>query len=423
MGLFSRFTVAFTATAASVFLVSPIQAQEVTILCEGLGFGCPAMQPVADKFNAEHPGMTVKLETVTLQSILESVPVQLESGGGPDGAAVVDYGGLSRYYADLTPYVDADRFRAEFPQLLEWLRAGQKTDAIYGMPTSQTMNGAFVNLTLFEQAGVPVPEEGATWEEWAEATRKVAEATGTDFAMEMDRSGHRLASLAISYGAELVDDDGRPVIDAGLKAAIEQFVAWHRDGTMPMDLWGATGGSTSRDLFSDFLNAKTVFYFGGSWQLNRMDDEVGELFDWEVAPAPCGPSSCTAMPGGGALVAFNTSKHPEVVGAFINYLSMPENYKKVVAISKDIPGLSSVIESGVDYVDASDRSKAGLASFTAQIPKIAPAGYRFQGWRFQRAMMNAMTTRIGQVLNDELTVDDALERIKADVNHAIDAAE
>ncbi|MDN3722211.1 extracellular solute-binding protein [Roseibium salinum] len=238
---------------------------------------------------------------------------------------ITDLGGLSRFYVDLTPYVDVDLFNHEFPQTLQWLRGSDPTgSAINGMPASLTVNGAYVNLTLFEQAGVPVPGEGATWEEWAEATRKVAEATGTDFAMEMDRSGHRFASLAISYGARLVDDEGRPVVDEGLRNAITQFVEWHKSGVMPMDLWGAVGGTTHRELFSDFLNGNVVLYFGGSWTLSRMDSEVGDLFDWSVVPTPCGPSSCTAMPGGPALVAFNSTKHPEVMGKFINYIAQPE---------------------------------------------------------------------------------------------------
>jgi alpha-1,4-digalacturonate transport system substrate-binding protein len=54
---------------------------------------------------------------------------------------------------------------------------------------------------------------------------------------------------------------------------------------------------------------------------------------------------------------------------------------------------------------------------------MGDAAWRFQGWRFQRAMMNALTTRISQVLNNELDVDGALERIEEDVNLAIEAAE
>lgn len=400
-----------------------VGAQEITVFCgdEG-GFGCGVLRPQAERFMAENAGVTVNVETVPYQAMLESLPVQLASGEGPDIATITDLGGLSRYYLDLTPYVDAGYFEHEWAQTLQWLRGGVAgSKAINGMPTSLTVNGAYVNLTLFKQAGVPVPEEGATWEEWAAATRQVAEATGTDFAMEMDRSGHRFASLAISYGAELVDEDGKPVVDDGLKAAIEQFVKWHQDGVMPMDLWGAVGGATHRELFSDFLNAKTVLYFGGSWTLAQMDREVGDLFDWKVIPAPCGPSSCTVMPGGGALVGFQHTHQPELVGKFINYIAQADTLTEMFGKAVEIPSSKTLIETGVKYPGASERTQEALATFAAQIPKMAPAAYRFQGWRYQRAMMNALTTRISQVLNNELTVDAALERIKEDVNLAIEA--
>jgi alpha-1,4-digalacturonate transport system substrate-binding protein len=414
---------AATTLLAATALTGIARAQEITVYCDDLGFGCPTMTPVVKRFEAENPGTTVKLETVAYQALVESLPVQLESGEGPDAAIITDLGGLSRYYLDLTPYVDKANFEKEYSQTLQWLRGADPTSkAINGMPTSLTVNGAYVNLTLFEQAGVPVPKEGATWAEWADATRKVAKATNTEFAMEMDRSGHRFASLAISYGAELVDDQGKPVIDKGLHDAVEQFVAWHKDGTMPMDLWGAVGGATHRELFSDFLNAKTVLYFGGSWTLSQMDKEVGDLFDWEVAPAPCGPSSCTVMPGGGALVGFKHTKQPELVGKLINYLAQPKNHGEVIAAAVEIPAAKSLIEGGVTYPGASERTQESLSAFIGQIPKMAPAAYRFQGWRYQRAMMNALTTRISQVLNNELDVDTALDRVKQDVELAIKAA-
>jgi alpha-1,4-digalacturonate transport system substrate-binding protein len=410
---------AATGTAAGA-----VRAAEVTIWCDDQGFGCPTMQPIVDKYNAIDPEKQVRLEQVTYQTIVESLPVQLQAGSGPDGAIITDLGGLSPYYVDLTEWVDAERFEADFGRTLQWLRGSNPDgDEIFGMPTSLTVNGAYVNLTLFEQAGVEVPGEGATWAEWAEAAQQVAEATGTDFAMEMDRSGHRFASLAISYGAEMVDGEGMPVADDGMKAAIEQFAAWHEEGVMPMDLWGAVGGATHRELFSDFLNANVVFYFGGSWTLSQMDSEVGDLFDWEVVPAPCGPASCTVMPGGGSLVAFKHSAHPEIVGDFINFLSMPENYEAVIAAAVEIPAAKGSIERGIDYPGASERTQEALTTFTNQIPKMADAAFNFQGWRFQRAMMNAETTRISQVLNGEMDVDTALERIKQDVELAIEAAQ
>ncbi|WP_309082906.1 ABC transporter substrate-binding protein [Chelativorans sp.] len=419
-----KFAGILSGTVFGLAVAAAAQAQEITVQCDDLGFGCKAMAPVVERFNQENPGKTVRLETVSYQTIVEALPVQLESGEGPDVAIITDLGGLSRYYLDLTSYVDAAYFEKEFGRTLQWLRGSDPASkAINGMPTSLTVNGAYVNLTLFEQAGIPVPQEGATWDDWAEATRKVAEATNTDFPMEMDRSGHRFASFAISHGAELVDEQGNPVVDDGLRTAIERFVEWHKNGTMPLDLWGAVGGATHRELFTDFLNANVVFYFGGSWTLNQMDTEVGDLFEWAVMPAPCGPSSCTVMPGGGALVGFKHTKNPELVGEFIAYVAQPENYKEIIAASVEIPAAASLIEGGVEYPSASERTQEALATFTNQIPKMAPAAYRFQGWRFQRAMMNALTTRISQVINDELTVDAALERIKQDVELAMGAAQ
>jgi alpha-1,4-digalacturonate transport system substrate-binding protein len=192
---------------------------------------------------------------------------------------------------------------------------------------------------------------------------------------------------------------------------------------MPMDLWGAVGGATHRELFSDFVNANTALYFGGSWTLSQMDTEVGDFFDWAVVPAPCGPGSCTVMPGGGALVGFEHTDQPELVGKFIEYVSRPENYSEIVVASVEIPAASSLIESGLKYPGASENTQEALSTFIAQIPKMDDAAYRFQGWRYQRAMMNALTTRISQVLNEELTVDAALERIKQDVELAMQAAE
>lgn len=415
-----------TAALALLIAAAPLSianGQQITLWAGDTGTGGKIFAEMAKTFEEENPGVTVVVEEVSYQTLVESLPVQLEAGEGPDIAIITDLGGLSRFYQDIKPYVDADYFEQEWGQTLQWLRGGVAgSTAINGMPTTLTVNGAYVNLTLFEQAGVPVPEEGATWEEWAEATRQVAAATNTEFAMEMDRSGHRFASLAISYGAEMVDADGKPVVDDGLRAAIEQFVAWHQDGTMPMDLWGAVGGATHRELFSDFLNANTVLYFGGSWTLAQMDSEVGDLFDWAVVPAPCGPSSCTVMPGGGAMTVFAHTQNPELAGKLIAHFAKPENLDYYISTEVEIPSAATQIANGVEYPSASQRTSEALATFINQIPKMDDAAFRFQGWRYQRAMMNSLTTRVSQVLNNELTVDAALARIKEDVELAIQAA-
>lgn len=406
------------ATAAPAVAIG----QELLVYCIDANVKCSILEAPTRAFEAANPGITVKLEMITNQAVAEALPVQLEAGEGPDASISSDLAGLRRYYLDLSPYVDAAFFEKQYGPMLAWMRGPDQGNAINGLPESLTVGGAYVNLTLFEQAGVEVPGEGATWDDWAAATKKVAEATGTPAAMEMDRTGHRFAALAISEGAELVDADGNVVIDDGLKTAIQKFVDWHKDGTMPADPWGAVGGTQFKAPFEDFLNAKTVFYFGGSWGLSRMGADFNDAFEWKVVPSPCGAGSCTAMPGGGAFSAFKGSKHPAEIAKYLAYLAQPEVMGPMLAKAVQIPAAQSLIESGIQYEGITPATQEGLATFTAQIPKMAPAAFRFQGWRFQRAMMNALTTRISQAINSELTVDEALARIKEDVEIAIEAA-
>jgi alpha-1,4-digalacturonate transport system substrate-binding protein len=82
------------------------------------------------------------------------------------------------------------------------------SDAITGFMTQLTLTGGFANKTLFEQAGVAIPGEKATWDEWVEAADKVAKSQSLPAAFAIDRSGHRISGPNVSYGANYIAADG-----------------------------------------------------------------------------------------------------------------------------------------------------------------------------------------------------------------------
>ena len=184
-----------TTTAMVVGLgmtASAISAQEVRFMCYSDGNECEVYDDLANRFEAENSGIDVIVDVVPYQAILENLPVQLAAGTGPDLAKVTDLGGLNEYYLDLTSYVDTAYWDDAFGETLNWYRVGER-QGYYGMHSQLTITGPFVNATLFEQAGVDLPGEGATWDDWAAAASAVASATDADFPMAMDRSGHRVA--------------------------------------------------------------------------------------------------------------------------------------------------------------------------------------------------------------------------------------
>ncbi len=381
------------------------------------------LRDLLDRFEAENPDISVVVDTVPYSSgILEALPLQLASGQGPDMARVTDLGGLSEYFLDLRPFVaDPGYWETNFGPFLGWMRP-EGSDALPGLMTQLTVTGPFVNKTLFDQAGVALPEGDTTWEEWAELSRQVAEATET-FPMVMDRSGHRLAGPAISEGAAFFNAEGAPALDdEGFRQMMQLMTDWHADGTMLPDVWVGSGGEYAAGN-EQFVNAQVVFYMSGSWQISQFAETIGDAFDWVAVPNPCGPAGCTGMPGGAALVGIEGTEHPEEVARVIDYLATEPVQSEFYARTLFIPGHVGLAESGVDYETDSELTTAALETFSTEVAKLSPIAYDLQGYPYNRVVFDTVRDRLTQVFTGELTLDDAIARMQSDVDDGVAEAQ
>ncbi|MDE3239073.1 MAG: extracellular solute-binding protein [Paracoccaceae bacterium] len=416
------------AALAATFLATTAASAAVQLRfeCAQDGNECDTMMAIFKKFEATHPDIQVKMDLVPYKAILENLPVDLAAGTGPDMAKITDLGGLHKYYLDLAPYVDKAALEKDFGKTLDWYRAGPNDKGIYGIQTQLTITGAFINKTLFDQAKVAVPGKDATWDDWAKAARAVAKATGTKYPMAMDRTGHRFAGMAMPYGAKYFDAKGNPEMnDPGFAAAAKQFVAWNNDGTMDRNVWAGQGGASYADATKEFINGELVFYYSGSWQIQKFAKQIGDAFDWEVMPAPCGPAGpghCSGMPGGSGVVGFKSTKHPKEVAELLAFLAQPANYSELEAKSLNIPANATVATAGVKYEGVTPAASKALNAFSAQVPTISPVGYAFQGYKNNRAMFNITVKRLTQAIVGEMSVDEALKRMDADLKEAVAAS-
>jgi len=378
------------------------------------------LRELLDRFEAENPDITVVVDTVPYASgILQSLPLQLASGEGPDLARVTDLGGLSEYFLDLSPNLgDPGYWETNFGPFLDWMRPAGSS-AIPGFMTQLTVTGPYINATLFEQAGIEIPNGDVSWQEWADVTRQVAEATGTTYAMVMDRTGHRLAGPAISMGAKIFDADGYPAIDdEGMRAMMQLMIDWHADGTMNPDVWiGSQGAYAAGNEF--FVNGQVVLYMSGSWQVGQFNNLIGDAFDWSVIPNPCGPAACTGMPGGAALVGIADTEHPAEVAKLMDWLAQEDVMAEFYGRTLFIPGHLGLAATGVDFDTDSEAAKAALSVFANQVTKLDPIAYDLQAYTLNRFIFDAMRDRLTQVFVGEMTLDEALERMQADIDEGI----
>jgi len=418
----SAFMIAAMATG---LLATQAYAQtEVRITWYDDGNEGEVLRDLLDRFEADNADIKITVDTVAYQAILDGLPVQLAAGEGPDIARVTDLGGLSQHYLDLSPHLsDTAYWEDNFGPFLKWLRQPDDTSSIPGFMTQLTVTGAYVNKTLFEQAEIELPGEGATWDDWAAASKEVAEKLEIPIPLAFDRSGHRVSGPAISMGANFFTADGEPaLIDDGFKEMAGRLYDWHQDGTMAKELWGSVSGSTYLGANEDFANAQVVMYMSGSWQISQFSDQIGDAFDWWAVPAPCGPASCTGMPGGAALVALKTTEHPEEVAKVMEYLSSEEVLAEFYGRTLFVPAHLGLAEGGVSFDTDSPLAKHALETFAGAVPTISPVAFDLQGYVYNRVMFNAIISRLGEAIVGEMTLDEAYERMEQDITQQIEEA-
>ncbi|WP_035698505.1 extracellular solute-binding protein, partial [Glycomyces tenuis] len=100
-------------------------------------------------------------------------------------------------------------------------------DTLYGLPTGGNATAAFINVGIFEQAGVPLPQEGWTWDDLVAAAGQIGSAGLTN------ESGNpiygidlRIQDIMGTYAAQvsevgMYDWDGKLGVDAG------QVAGWY----------------------------------------------------------------------------------------------------------------------------------------------------------------------------------------------------
>lgn len=125
---------------------------------------------------------------------------------------------------------------------------------------------------------------------------------------------------------------------------------------------------------------------------------------------------------GAALVAFEDTDHPEEVARVMEYLASEPVLEEFYARTLFIPGHLGLAERGIDFQTDLELAADALNVFAGEVTRLDDTAFALQGYPFNRVVFDATTNRLTQVLVGELSLDEAIARMQADIEEGIAAA-
>jgi len=135
---------------------------------------------VIDMFEAENPNITVQETPVGAPDDLFNRLATDFGGGGDTAPDVFALGGAKpQEYGAVGALLDLDQVAdiVQVDKYPDYSTTSATVDGtLYGLPSGGNATAAFINVDIFNEAGVPVPDETWTWDDLIEAANTIGSA-------------------------------------------------------------------------------------------------------------------------------------------------------------------------------------------------------------------------------------------------------
>jgi multiple sugar transport system substrate-binding protein len=306
------------------------------------------------RFESEHPGAKVELQTVSWTDINQKVTTLVSTNQAPD---ILNLDAYANFAGDelLLPADEVLSPETQDDFIDKFAENGKLEGTQYGIPFVGSVRGLFYNKDIFRKAGVQEPPK--TWDELRDAAAKIDAAGETGYGMPLgpEEAQAEFSLFMWGNGGDWVDGDTWTITRPENVEAL-QFMSdlANRDKvTQP------NPGTTNRtDLWKVFGAGKIGMVMGSNFYPVLLKDQNPKL-DYGVAPVPVNGGDPVTLGVEDYLMAFNTTEHKPVVKAFLDFVFAEQNYGQFI----ETEGFLPVTKSVSDKVAAQDpRQKVFIES-------------------------------------------------------------
>ena len=335
------------------------------------------LQPRLAAFKAQ-TGITVNLEVIGWDDLLNRILAATTSGQGPDVLNIGNTWSASlQATGALMPFDDAamsaiggkDRFLSG--SLAATGASGKPPTAV---PIYSLAYVLYYNKKLFSAAGIANPP--TTWNELVADGKKLTHGNQWGLAVEganISENAHHAFTFGQQYGADLFDSAGKPQFDSDAEvAAIKRYIDFMAVDKIvnPSDAEYANNQSVT-----DFASGKAAMLL---WQAadTTLQSHGMTADDYGVAPVPFedpvppGGRHVNSMVAGINLAVFNNTKNKDAALKFVKFMTSDAEQ---ITLNKTYGSMPTVQGAYSDAAFQTDRVKVFqqiLATTAAPLPAV-----------------------------------------------------
>ena len=314
----------------------------------------PAIDQNIKDFNKKYPNIKVTVDLTPYQQYFTKLQTQGESKTLPDvfwmnGPNVQLYA-ANDLLQPVTGLVDSgDLDPSKYPDALNELYTFE--DEQYGVPKDFDTVALWYNKALFADAGVDLPTDEWTWDDFSEAANTISDKLSDKgvygVVTELNSAGQS------SYYDTILQAGGFMISDDGTTSGYDE-----PESIEGLQFWAdlvESGASPSLQQLSDtkpniwFNSGKAAMFTSGNWSVAEMKDSKHKD-DFGIVRLPKGPEQRATVIHGVANVVAADSENQEAANAFLSYLGSEEAQRTQAEMGVANPAYDGTQEAFVDSV-------------------------------------------------------------------------
>lgn len=346
-----------------------------------------AYQAVVDAFEIAHPEIDVTIDYTAGQGDYYRKIASDFAAGAPPDVYLTNYRQFGQYagaggLAPIQPYIDNSIQISEsdyYPLSLDAFRFGDAGE-LYCLPQNISSLVVYYNEDMFEAAGVPLPTDGWSWDEFISAAQALTQDTDGDgsvdqYGVVVEPSMYRMVSFIWGAGGEVVDDLDHPTtltIDTPeALAGLEKFISLGVSGYNVVPSEEEVTAEADQDRF---MRGGAGMYIQSRRPVPTLREIEG--FDWNVVSLPVIDQPATVLHSD-AFCMSDASADADAAWTFIEFAGSEQGQTLMAGTGRTVPSMISVSQSdvfleGIPAGNSTTSTEASAVASPAVVTSLPP---------------------------------------------------